>query len=173
MDKRFPIGDFDYSGSYLPTEVSVWITEIEQFPKALSKELEQLSIADLHTPYRKNGWTVSQVVHHICDSHLNAFVRLKNTLTESNPTIKPYDEHLWAHCGDYEAISVEDALLFITVLHKKWIAVLKKMTEDDFKRTLVHPGDLRYPKTLAGLTALYAWHCNHHLAHIKLVSRKK
>ncbi len=171
MNPSFPIGDFDYDTEYKAEDAPKYIAEIEALPARLKEEIESVPESFLNTPYRTGGWSVRKVMHHICDSHLNAFIRIKNTLTEDHPTIKPYEQHLWAEQGDYEDVSVEDALIFIEILHKKMVATLKRLTTEELNRTLHHPADEKYPDTLVGVIALYAWHGNHHLAHIQLVTR--
>lgn len=171
MNRSFPIGDFDYDADYKPEDATTYIAEIEALPGKLKAEVGIIPDRLLNTPYRVGGWSVRKVLHHLCDSHLNAFIRIKNTLTEDHPTIKPYAEHLWAEHGDYEDVSVEDALVFIEILHKKMVATLKRLSTEELSRTLHHPADEKYPDTLVGVVALYAWHGNHHLAHIKLVTQ--
>ena len=171
MNYSFPIGDFDYNMEYKAENASIYISEIETLPAKLREEIESVPQTYLNTPYRVGGWSVKKVIHHICDSHLNAFVRIKNTLTEQHPTIKPYEQDLWAEYGDYDDVSVEDALIFIEILHKKIVATLKRLTIEELNRTLHHPADEKYPVTLVGVLALYAWHGNHHLAHIQLVTK--
>ena len=171
MNPSFPIGDFDYNATYRVEDAPLYIAEIEALPARLKEEIESVPESFLGTPYRVGGWSVKKVMHHICDSHLNAFIRIKNTLTEDHPTIKPYEQHLWAEHGDYEDVSVEDALIFIEILHKKMVATLKRLTPKELNRTLYHPADEQYPDTLVGVVALYAWHGNHHLAHIQLVTK--
>lgn len=174
MSKQYPIGTFDGSLSYSWDILPHWIEDIELLPGKLSAELTECSDNLLDTPYRKNGWTVRQVVHHLADSHLNAFVRYKLALTENNPIIKPYNEQAWALLADYKQMPVEDILTFIYLLHKKWVIVLKHMSPKDFRKTLVHPepGN-NYPPDLFRITGMYAWHGNHHLAHIKLVTQNQ
>ena len=111
------------------------------------------------------------MIHHVCDSHLNAFIRIKNTLTEDHPTIKPYKQNLWVQLVDYEDVSVEDTLIFMEILHKKMIAILKRLTAEELNRSLHHPTNKNYPNPLVGVLALYAWHGNHYLGHIQLVTR--
>lgn len=171
MNPSFPIGDFDYSIKYKAEDAPTYIAEIEALPARMKEEIESVPISCLNTPYRVGSWSIRKVIHHVCDSHLNAFIRIKNTLTEDHPTIKPYEQHLWAEQGDYEDVSVEDALIFIEILHKKMVATLKRLTAEELNRTLHHPADEKYPDTLVGVLALYAWHGNHHLGHIQLVTR--
>lgn len=170
MDKKYPIGDFDYNAIHDVANAPEWIQEISAFAGKVKTELDNITEEQLQTPYREGGWSVNQVVHHVADSHMNAFVRVKLALTENNPLIKPYNEAAWATLADYTSVSVSDALILIDILHKKWCALLDSMTEDQFMRTFQHPeSGINY--TLIQATAMYAWHCNHHLAHIQLVTQ--
>lgn len=174
MNKRYPIGTFDSTKIYDDAVLEEWIDEIRSLPLRLKAELYGLEDDILDTPYREGGWTVRQIVHHLGDSHLNALTRFKLALTEDNPTIKPYDEKRWAQLGDYETVSIKDGLDFVKIIHRKWVAVLETMKPEDFKRTLIHPeGRDDYPNDLFRITGMYAWHGNHHLAHIQLVTQNK
>mgnify|MGYP003642474113 CR=1 FL=1 len=172
MDNKYPIGEFDFTVKRKVSDVSEWIEEIRELPLKVKAELYGVSDEVLNTPYRKNGWTVLEVVHHLCDSHMNALIRVKLALTEDNPTIKPYDETAWATLGDYDEVSIKSALRMLTVIHEKWFSVLNNMKKKHFKRTFHHP-ESGIDYTLALATAMYAWHGNHHLAHIQLVTQKK
>ena len=171
MDNRYPIGQFDFSIERTPEKISAWMEDIKELPMKVKAELYGLSREVLNTPYREGGWTVVKVVHHLCDSHMNALIRVKLALTEDNPTIKPYNENKWALLGDYDKVSLTDALEMLTIIHKKWSAVLENMTKGQFSRTFHHP-ESGIDYTLTQATAHYAWHCNHHLAHIQLVTQK-
>lgn len=172
MNKKYPIGPFDFSIERKFKDVPVCIEEIKELPLKVKAELYGLSEDVFNTPYREGGWKVSQVVHHLCDSHMNALIRVKLTLTEENPTIKPYDENAWTSLGDYEAVSMKSTLRMLTAIHEKWSAILERMTKKQFKRTFHHP-ELKKDFTLIQSTAHYAWHCNHHLAHIQLVTQNR
>lgn len=170
MDKKYPIGDFDYNAVHDVANASEWINEIRAFPGRVKAELESMTEEQLQTPYRDGGWTVSQVIHHVADSHMNAFIRIKLALTEDNPVIKPYDEAAWATLADYKSVSAYDALTLVEILHTKWCVLLDSMTKEQFLRTFQHPeSGINY--SLIQATAMYAWHCNHHLAHIQLVTQ--
>lgn len=172
MDNKYPIGQFDFSAKYKAKDLPEWIEDIRTLPTKVKGELYGQSDELLDTPYREGGWTVRQVVHHLCDSHMNALIRLKLALTEDNPTIKPYDENAWVSLGDYEAVSIKSTLRMLTAIHEKWFAVLDNMKKKQFKRTFHHPeSGIDYTLLLA--TAHYAWHCNHHLAHIQLVTQNR
>ena len=171
MDLRYPIGNFDYKASVSEEQLNAAIQEIRTLPKKLQNELYYAEADQLNTPYREGGWIVKQVVHHIGDSHMNALIRFKLALTEDNPAIKPYNEAAWATTADYVKISIHDAIDFVRIVHAKWAAILDDMNPEDFERTLIHP-EGNYPSDLRRITAMYAWHGNHHLAHIKLVTSK-
>jgi uncharacterized damage-inducible protein DinB len=163
-DPRYPIGRFDRKINVTKEMRNDFIKTIEELPTQLRKEVESLSQQQLDTPYREGSWTIRQVVHHIPDSHLNAYVRFKLALTEDNPKIKPYEEHLWAELRDVFETPIELSLTLLDALHKKWIILLNSLTDEQFQRTMQYPdwGNITIDKTLA----LYAWHSKHHLAHI-------
>ena len=161
---KYPIGEYDYAREVTNGDIQHWINEIEILPAKLQNIIQSLTEVQLDTPYRPGGWKVRQVVHHICDSHLNGYIRFKLTLTEDRPTIKPYNEEAWAELADYSELLVKDSLDFLDRLHSRWIILLKSMQESDFERELNHPesGVL----SLKIYLGAYAWHGNHHLAHI-------
>lgn len=172
MDKRYPIGQFDFSKKWKVKDLPELIEDIRTLPLKVKAELYGQPDELLDIPYREGGWTVRQLVHHLCDSHMNALIRLKLALTEDNPTIKPYDENAWTTLGDYEEVSMKSTLRMLTAIHEKWAAVLDNMKKKQFKRTFHHPeSGIDYTLILA--TAHYAWHCNHHFAHIQLVTQNK
>ena len=162
-DPRFPIGKFSYSGPSTLEQKNGFLDDIDQAPARLRTAVRGLSDVQLDMPYREGGWTVRQVVHHVPDSHLNSYVRFKLALTEDEPTIKPYLEGRWAELPDSRE-PVENSLLMLESLHRRWIIVLRSLSETDWKRTFRHPelGPMTLEKTLA----LYAWHGKHHVAHI-------
>jgi hypothetical protein len=141
-----------------------WISEIAACPVKLRGAVAGLTAQQLDTPYRPGGWTVRQVVHHVPDSHLNAYVRFKLALTEDSPTIKPYDEAAWAKLPDTAATPIEVSLQLLESLHARWVRLLEAMTEADFAREFHHPesGTMSLDTYLSG----YEWHCRHHVAHI-------
>ena len=163
-DPRYPIGKFSYDG--LPTEEQrkKLIDDIAQAPAALRAAVRGLSPQQIETPYRDGGWTVRQVVHHVPDSHMNAYIRFKLALTEDEPTIKPYMEDRWATLPDTQAAPLEVSLALLDALHDRWVCLLRSMQPQDWQRTFRHPelGVMPLEKTLA----LYAWHGRHHVAHI-------
>ena len=163
-DLRYPIGKFHYDGSLSQEQQEAFFHEIEQAPAKLRAAVRGLSPAQLDTPYRPDGWTVRQVVHHVPDSHLNSYVRFKLALTEDDPTIKPYAEGRWADLADTKATPVEVSLALLESLHDRWVRLLRSLTPEQWSRTFRHPdlGSMTLEKTLA----LYAWHGRHHVAHI-------
>lgn len=167
QDLRYPAGTLAFDNDVTPGKRTAWIRQIAEMPSALAAAAKDLSAAQIETPYRPGGWTVREVIHHVADSHLNAYTRFKLALTEDNPTIKPYDEAAWATLADTRQVSVDVSLALLVALHTRWVAVLEAMKEEDFARPLVHP--VNGPMTLDRLLQLYAWHGRHHTAHVMLV----
>jgi uncharacterized damage-inducible protein DinB len=163
-DLRYPIGKFSYAVAPTPEQRQQLLHEIGQAPSQLREAVKGLSPQQLDTPYRPEGWTVRQVVHHIPDSHLNAYVRFKLALTEDEPTIKPYAQEKWARLPDTAATPVEVSLTMLDSLHDRWVRLLRSIQNEDWTRTFRHPelGLVPLEKNLA----LYAWHGRHHVAHI-------
>jgi hypothetical protein len=164
-DLRYPIGRFQRPEVVTAALRAEWIETIESLPVALRRAVDGLSDVQLETPYRPEGWTVRQVVHHLADSHFNSFVRFKLGLTEQNPTIKPYEESLWAQTADANREPVASSLVILDGLHARFTSLLRSMTEDDFSRTVHHPGMGR-SVTLESQLGIYAWHSRHHTAHV-------
>ena len=164
-DLRYPTGRFQRPAAALsPAERRRHIETIAGTPAAMRKAVQGLTDAQLDTPYRPGGWTARQVVHHVPDSHMNAYVRFKLALTEERPTIKPYDENRWAALGDVVATPIATSLALLDALHERWVLLLGGIAQGDFERPFVHPEN--GPMTLDQLLALYAWHGPHHVAHI-------
>ncbi len=161
---RYPIGKFSPKEAHTKPELADYIKRIEALPAKLEKEIATLSTAQLNTPYRDGGWTVRQVVHHMGDSHMNAYIRFKWTLTEATPMIKAYEEKLWAETPETNA-DPAISLSLLKALHAKWIVLLNGLGEDDLKREFIHPETKKHVR-LDNLMGLYAWHGEHHLAHI-------
>ena len=170
-DLRYPIGKFDHSITVTKEMRSEFIKVIESLPSSLRKEVENLTEEQLNTPYREDGWTIRQVVHHIPDSHLNSYIRFKLALTEDNPDIKTYEEHLWAELKDSFETPISVSLNLLDSLHKRWVILLKSLSDEQFERTFKHPewGNISLSKTLA----LYTWHSKHHLAHITELKKQR
>lgn len=161
---KYPIGKF----SWQPYDVATrneYIETIATFPKIIKDLTSQLSDEALETPYRPEGWTIRQVVHHCGDSHMNAFIRFKLALTEDKPTVKAYEEHLWAVQADYK-LPVAVSLSLIEAVHTKWVTLLQSLTDADFEAKYIHPQSGK-ELDLNFMLALYDWHCKHHLAHIR------
>lgn len=169
---RFPIGKFQAPDTYSSDTIESYIQTIESFPHKLEVEVKHLSESQLDTPYRPNGWTIRQVINHCADSHINALIRFKLALTEENPTIKPYMEAKWAELADSKQMSIEPALLMLKGTHERLAIILRSMTVKDLKRTFIHPEHDKVV-SLDENIGLYAWHCEHHLAHITSLKKRK
>jgi hypothetical protein len=163
---KYPIGKYKSPDVVTESQIRTWISEIEAAPALLRKTVERLSDAQLSTPYRDGGWTVRQTVHHIPDSHLNAYCRFKLTLTEERPTIKPYFEDRWAELEDGRNAPIEASLRLLESVHIRWLILLRAMKPADFKRTYFHP-EYKKEFTLEYVLGLYAWHGKHHVAQIQ------
>ena len=162
---RYPVGRFERITSPLDAATRrAHVKTIEDTPERLRALVAGLSDAQLETRYRPGGWTIRQVVHHVPDSHLNAYCRFKLALTEDEPTIKPYEEALWALLPDVKAVPIETSLVLLDAVHERWVAILRGMKPSDFDRMLVHPESGR--QSLDQVLALYAWHGPHHTAHV-------
>ena len=164
MDPRFPVGKFVGLEKTAADDRQQFIAQIEEAPAKLRAAVQGLTDAQLDTPYRDGGWTVRQVVHHLADSHMNAYVRYKLTITEDQPTVKPYDEKRWAELLDAKTAPIETSLTLLESLHRRWVMFLKSLSAADYARKLKHPelGEVVLEKYLA----MYAWHGRHHVAHI-------
>lgn len=169
-DPRYPIGKFEQPETITPEERLNAIATLAELPEDLRNAVEGLSSGQLNTPYREGGWTVRQLVHHIADSHMNAFIRVRLALTEDWPTIKPYDQAAWAKLHDSVA-PIEWSLELIESLHARWVMLLQSFTEEQWKRGYRHPesGDT----ALEVATLIYAWHSRHHVAHITHLRTKE
>jgi hypothetical protein len=163
-DPRFPIGKFHYEGPPSEDQRRKFIGEIEHTPTAIRAAVQDLSPEQLDTPYREGGWNVREVVHHVPESHMNAYIRFKLALTEDEPTIKPYAEDRWARLADVQTTPIEVSLVLLESLHTRWVRLLRSLDEEEWKRTFKHPelGPVSLEKNLA----IYAWHGRHHTAHI-------
>ncbi len=163
-DLSYPIGKFKPESNLSPERRTELIAQIAEAPARMRAAVQGLSPQQLDTPYRPQGWTVRQVVHHVPDSHMNSYMRFKLALTESEPTIKPYEQQLWAELADSRQTPVETSLTLLECLHQRWVLLLKSMADGDWQRTFRHPelGIMRLDTNLA----LYAWHGRHHVAHI-------
>ncbi|MDQ3394902.1 MAG: putative metal-dependent hydrolase [Bacteroidota bacterium] len=171
LELQYPIGKHKRLEGTLPINLREdYISAIRDIPKLLKKAVENFSESQLDTPYRPGGWTVRQLLHHMADSHMNSFFRFKLALTEDNPTIKPYEEQLWAQTPEIYSVPVSVSLQLLELLHIRWVALLKGIDPEKYKSTFQHP--VSGTMTLDQAIALYAWHGKHHLAHIlRLIER--
>ncbi|HTK81694.1 MAG TPA: bacillithiol transferase BstA [Bacteroidota bacterium] len=163
-DPRYPIGKFQRQQTITDQERSQCIANISEAPARLREAIRGLSEQQLNTPYRDGGWTVRQVVHHLPDSHLNAYIRFKLTMTEDSPPIKTYHENLWAELPDARHADVETSLALLDSLHARWSMFLRSLSAADFARTFRHPD--QGVMNLDFLVQLYSWHGRHHVAQI-------
>lgn len=163
-DLRYPIGKYLVQ-PFSEKQWKEWITDIRFLPQHLENAILNLDEHQMDTPYREGGWTVKQVVHHVADSHMNAYIRFKLGLTEDMPVIKPYDEAAWAKMVDTRNVPVNISLTLLHALHTRWNEILMHMERDELDRTLFHP-EYKKEFSLWDLMGLYAWHSKHHVAHI-------
>lgn len=163
VDLKFPIGDFKLVASMTDAERQKAIETIAATPARLREAVQGLTDEQLDTPYRPGGWTVRQVVHHVPDSHMNAYIRLKWTLTEDSPRIKGYNQETWAELPDSRG-PIDDSLEILAAVHRRFVRLLRAMSTEDFKRTFIHPD--HGSMTVDALLGLYEWHGPHHVAHI-------
>jgi len=170
MDPRYPIGKFELPKDVTPALRQAAIVDIAATPAKVRAAVAGLSDAQLDTPYREGGWTVRQVVHHIADSHMNAYVRCRLALTETQPTMKPYEQEAWANLEDARSAPVEVSLKLIEPLHERWVRLLRSVKAEDYARTLLHP-DTRQKSGLAVVHLLLAR--EHHTAHITRLREQK
>lgn len=162
---KFPIGEYRKHELITPVLREQFIGDIKTFPTRIKAATAQLTDAQLDTPYREGGWTIRQVVQHCADSHSNSLTRFKLALTEDRPVIKPYLEALWAELSDSKTMPLEPAFKMLEGIHERWVVLLQSLTEEQLQRTFIHPESKR-EITLDENMAIYAWHCNHHLAHV-------
>ena len=170
-DLRYPIGKFTSQENYSPEDIAEFITRIEELPVKLEKAVQNLNDQQLDTPYRESGWSVRQVVHHVADSHLHAYIRTKWTLTETEPVIKAYLEKLWAETGE-TASHPDISIALLKALHVKWVILLRSIPPSELDRYFIHP-DSKRQVALKTLMGMYAWHGEHHLAHITHLKKLK
>lgn len=170
MNERYPIGKFEFDGKITRNEIKEWIKQIEDLPELLEVAVSGLNDQQMDTAYRLGGWTVRQVVHHLADSHMNAYIRFKLAITEDTPVIKPYNEGEWAELPDYE-LPIETSISLLKALHIRWVKLLKSLTLTDLEKTFVHPdsGEISIGKNIG----IYAWHGQHHLSHITSLCIRK
>jgi DinB family protein len=171
MDPRYPIGKMEMPAEVTPARRQQAINEIASTPAKLRAGVKGLSESQLDTPYREGGWTVKQLVHHVADSHMNAYVRLKLALTEDRPTIKPYEEAKWALLADSQSTPVETSLTLLETLHNRFDRVWRSMDQKQFERKLVHPENGE--RNIDWLLFVYEWHGKHHTAHVTELRKQK
>jgi len=164
-DLRYPTGKFTFDPDVTPDTRTKSIAAIREAPALMRAALQGLSDAQLDTPYRDGGWTPRQIAHHVPESHMNAYIRFKLALTENNPTIKPYDENLWAKTPDVAREPAATSIALLESLHKRWVTLLEAMKSEDFARTVFHPEHKR-ELSLDWMLQLYSWHGKHHASHI-------
>ena len=170
-DPRYPIGKYEPQ-PFSEELKQKFILDIQFLPEELERALLNLDQAQLATPYREGGWSVIQLVHHVADSHMNAYIRLKLAITENNPTIKPYDEKAWAELPDNNQVPVNVSITLLHALHQRWTATLKNLSENDWNRTVIHPAS-GIEMSVWFLLGLYAWHGKHHTKHITALKKSK
>lgn len=163
-DLRYPVGKYTPQ-PYSDKQLKDWLIDISFLPQHLENAITNLDEAQLETPYRPEGWTVKQLVHHVADSHMNAYIRFKLGLTEENPTIKPYEEGEWALLNDTKNLPINISLTLLHALHTRWVEVLKGIDSEGWKRTVFHP-EQKKQISLWELLGSYAWHGRHHTAHV-------
>jgi len=168
VSPQYPIGKFHAPESVSREDRARYIETIASAPARLREAAHGISAARLDTPYREGGWTVRQVIHHIPESHMNAYIRFKLALTETDPVIKPYDEAAWARLGDVSVASIETSIVLLESLHERWVVLMLGLSGDDWRKRFIHP-EYGQPRTLEQTLALYAWHSDHHIAHVKSV----
>ena len=171
MDPRYPVGKYQRPTSWTDADRTAGIAHIAALPKAMRDAVAGLSDAQLDTPYRDGGWTVRQVVHHVADSHVNAYCRVRLALTEESPTIKPYAEAKWAELADARTMPIAVSLTILDAIHSRWVTLLRSLTPEQFARPFKHPES--GPSTIDGLIALYSWHGRHHTAHVTELRKRE
>ncbi len=170
-DPRYPVSRFAPKDRLTPDERTALIRQIEEMPVHLVQAVSGLSEVQLNTPYRDGGWTVRQVVHHLADSHMNAYIRFRLAVTEENPIVKPYHEKLWSELIDSRTAPIDLSLSIIEGLHMRWVMMLESFTPADFERRVQHPEN--GPMDVDRLLQLYAWHSRHHVAHVEELRKRK
>lgn len=162
---KYPIGKFEHPEKITQEILDHWISDIASFPARIKNEVIHLSQEQLETKYRPDGWTIRQVIHHCADSHMNSLIRFKLSLTEDQPIIKPYYEERWGELIDSKYMPIEPSLKILEGVHERWVVLLNNLTDVEFKRSFIHPEHGKKFRIDENI-GIYAWHCNHHLAHI-------
>lgn len=169
---KFPIGEFDKPENITSININKWINDIESFPKRLENMVSELNSIELNYKYRPGGWKIKQVIHHCADSHMNSLIRFKLALTEETPVIRPYYEDRFAELPDSLDDNIESSLILLKGLHAKLTSVMKSLTDEDLQKEYLHPEHGEKFK-LEEVVGVYAWHSNHHLAHIEQALERK
>lgn len=169
---KYPIGKFDCPSTITAEIQEAWISILEHFPNRFENLVKNLSEKQLNTPYRPEGWTLRQTIHHVYDSHHNAYTRFKWALTEETPTIKPYDEKAWAETFDAKNAPIDLSLVALKSLHAKWVYLVKGLSQEQLLKEFHHPARNRN-YTLAETVGSYAWHSNHHYSHIENLLKRE
>lgn len=171
-EQKYPIGRFKKPEEITPENIASWKSEISALPSLLREEVKELREDQLKTPYREGGWTLEQVVNHCADSHMNALLRIKLALTEEKPLVTAYFEERWAELADSKEIDIEPGLMMLEGIHRRWSVLLNDLSEEQLERTFIHPDHGR-EVSIKEVLALYAWHGNHHLAHVRMLKKSK
>lgn len=171
IDPRYPIGRYEPQ-PFSNEQKEKWLLDIKLLPEELERSVLNLDAIQLHSPYREGGWTLQQVIHHVADSHMNAYIRFKLGLTEDSPMIKPYEEKKWAQLPDVEVVPVNVSLTLLHALHQRWYQTIKDLADADWNRTVVHPEHGK-EMSLWFLLGMYAWHGKHHTTHITSFRKTK
>jgi hypothetical protein len=170
MDPRYPVGKFALDQDVTPAKRRDWLAQLEALPRDVKQALAELPPGGLDTSYREKGWTARQVIHHLADSHMNAYTRIKLALTEESPAVKTYEEQLWAELPDSTQMDPAASIAILEGVHARLAVVLESLTPEQFGRTASHPrwGAI----TIDFFVQLYAWHCRHHVAHMRLAAER-
>jgi hypothetical protein len=161
---KYPVGKYAEQ-PFSDNQLKAWMADIQFLPQHIEHAIINLDEEQLETPYRPGGWTVKQLVHHVADSHMNAYIRFKLGLTEDNPTIKPYDQDAWSTMADTKNLPINISITLLHALHKRWYEILKNISAEEWNRIVIHP-EYKKEMTLWYLLGMYAWHSRHHVAHI-------
>jgi len=169
---RYPIGRFAKPDAFDPGNRRAWLQALAALPGWLDVLMQNLDAAQLETPYREGGWTMNQVIHHLADSHMNAFIRLKLALTEDAPNVKPYEEARWAETSEIQSVPANVSITLLHALHRRWTDLLERIPEDAWERCYFHPESQRLVPVWE-MTAMYAWHGRHHMEQLRSLRRRK
>lgn len=169
QDERYPIGKLAFPEQVTDNHLKAWMDDIKMLPKRIRVLVESLNETEINATYREGSWTVRQLVHHLADSHMNSFIRFKLAITEDQPIVKPYDENLWAELPDSD-LPIDVSLAILGGIHLKWSVLMESLSPEQWHRSFIHPESGQM--TLIQCAGLYAWHSNHHIAHVKQALKK-